>query len=193
MLAAGLLCGVAGLVVVSTLRRTLLTEEIGPRIFSDAPQVGGHLIALTLMDNLSDIASAFTTYSSQMFVVVPMFLLGVVAIALLLAYRWPDRLAGLAFVYVAMVAALFTFGKIYETRIYVELIPLLVAGAVTLASRNHFSESSPGSDSMASRQAPIEPSAPRRNTTAAKRQSVSARLACEWNRRRRFQTVGSSP
>jgi hypothetical protein len=135
---AGIGCAAAGFMIVAGLRRALLIEEMGPKIFADAPATSNGMFQFRLLENLHLIGGAFmtsdygVTFVTMAFIV--LFLLGTVIVAACLAYLYPARLLGLSLTYIAMVMALLAFGALFETRIYVELIPLLVAGATLMVS-----------------------------------------------------------
>ena len=134
MALAGAACLVAGVVGVEALRGALLVEEIGPKIFLDAPAGTGGAFHFTLGDNLRALGEIFTTWDYGMPIVIPALLVLVLVLAAALASRDPRRYAGLAVTHLALVGSLLAFGLLHETRIYVVLIPILVAGAAVLTA-----------------------------------------------------------
>jgi hypothetical protein len=129
----GIGCLAAGIATVEFVRLKLLIEETGPKIFLDAPAHASGSFHFTLGENVAQLASMFTTFNYALPILVPTFLVAVLALAVTLARRDPRRFMGLAVTNVAMIGALLTFGRILETRIYVVLIPLLVFGCTYLA------------------------------------------------------------
>jgi hypothetical protein len=134
MALAGAGCLVAGMTAVEGLRRALLVEEIGPKIFVDAPPDAGSAFHFRLGDNLRELGELFTRWDYGMPIVIPALLVLVVLVAVALAARDARRYAGLAVTHVALIGSLLAFGLLHETRIYVVLIPILVAGAVVLTA-----------------------------------------------------------
>ncbi len=121
---AGVVSLASGMVILESLRRLLLVQEMGPTIFLDAPSHAGGSFHFRLFDNLARLAMV----DNQM-LVVGVFLLGVLAIAGWLAWQDPTRFLGLALMQVALIGSLLTFGVVQETRLYVVLIPLYVLGS----------------------------------------------------------------
>ncbi len=120
----GLTSLVSGILILETLRRLLLVEEMGPTIFLDAPKHAGGSFHFRLFDNLARLA-----YGDSQMLVVGVFLLGVLAIAGWLAWQDPTRFLGLALMQLALIGSLLTFGVVQETRLYVVLIPIVVLGS----------------------------------------------------------------
>jgi len=132
----GLICLGASVLVVDWLRDALLIEEVGPKIFSDAPKDAGGSFHWRLLDNLSAIGRAFTVFDYWMPFVVVLFLLAVIAILIALVRRDPGRYLGLAITYFALGGSLLVFGLVLETRVYVVLIPVVVLGALVLPAQD---------------------------------------------------------
>jgi hypothetical protein len=132
LLVAGLACFVAGSALVDFLRNALLVEERGPIVYPAEAAYAGAQAHLRLADNLHSIARAMTSFEYYMGFVVVFFLLILVGLMVRLAWLHPERLTGLALTYFALLVSLIVFGVVFETRIYVEFIPLAVAGGVIL-------------------------------------------------------------
>jgi hypothetical protein len=129
----GALLVATSMLVVESLRTALLVEEIGAQLFGDLPNTIGGSFHVTLGDNVRTLNAIFTQSDYAMPTLVPIYLLGVVALIIAIARRDPDRFLGLAATYLVLIASLLTFGRLLETRIYVVLIPVAVLGAVLLA------------------------------------------------------------
>ena len=125
-IAAGLACLIVSFVVVDVVRSALLVEEVGPKLFADAPADMGSSFYFTLGHNLEWLGQIVTHFDYSFSVLVPVLVAAGVAIAVVLGLREPARLGGLAVMYLAMIASLLTFGVLLETRIYIVLIPLVV-------------------------------------------------------------------
>lgn len=140
MAIAGAVCFVAGLVVIETLRQKLLIEEVGPRLFADVKVTPGKSFALQWGENLKSLAAVFGQLGGT-FKIDFMPGLGAASAALfalgysaflggLLAWKDPYRFGGLAVFYAAVIASIMLFGVMLETRIYIELTPLLIVGSL---------------------------------------------------------------
>jgi hypothetical protein len=130
MVAGG--AGVAvGLAVIERLRSALLVEEMGPKIFADAPRDAGGSFHLRLGDNLELIAQLVGSGSLLQLLFVPALTV-VCVLGAQLAKKDSRTFAGLVVTYALLLAALLMFGVVVETRIYVVLLPLAVASVVRL-------------------------------------------------------------
>jgi hypothetical protein len=129
MALAGLACFAVGIGVVEALRRALLVEEVGPRLFPEAAAQRGPEVHYRLAENLAALRAAPNFEN----LVVVYFLALLVLLVVRLAFHDPPRLVGLALVHLGLLAALVLFGSIFETRIYLEFVPVAVAGVLLLA------------------------------------------------------------
>jgi hypothetical protein len=127
---AGVACVGASYLLVEALRSALLVEEVGPALFTTTTAAGA--VHVTLWENLEILRFMFTRWDYGMPIVIPILLAGVVAILVALARRDLHRFAGYAVTNLAIIASLLTFGVLTETRIYVVLIPVIVAGLLVL-------------------------------------------------------------
>jgi hypothetical protein len=132
LLVAGLACFAAGTALVEFLRNALLIEERGPIVYPAEAAYAGAQAHWRLADNLHSIARAMTSFEYYLGFVVVFFLLILIGLMVRLAWLDPERWSGLALTYLALLASLIVFGVVFETRIYVEFIPLAVAGGVIL-------------------------------------------------------------
>jgi len=131
---AGALAFVASLGIAELIRGALLVEQIGPKIFHDAPTDIGSSFYFTLGHNVDALVVAFTRFDYRLPQLVPIFLVAIIAYALVLARRDVARFGALAATYLAIIAALLTFGVLLETRIYVVLIPLVALAAARISA-----------------------------------------------------------
>ena len=122
---AGLLCGVAGIAIIRTLRTTLLVHEENA-----APGVV-HNLLVTWPHNLSATIDAFTS-NFGMRLVCPGFLVITAVVAIALARRNPPRFLALSLTHLALVVSIFLFGVITETRVMLELVPFVIFGLLWL-------------------------------------------------------------
>ncbi len=129
--AAGIACIAGGVVIVETLRTTLLVQEMTPRLWF---QTGyAHFLAI---ENVKEIVRVFTDPTPTMPATIPLFLLAFVAFAVALAIQRPTPFLGYSLVHLAMVAALLLFGALPESRVYLSLVPFTVLAAVVLCSES---------------------------------------------------------
>jgi hypothetical protein len=125
----------ASFVVVESLRSALLIEQIGPKLFTEAPPDIGSSFYLALGRNLGLVGKAFTEFGYSLPMLVPLLVIASLAVSAWLALREPVRFGGLALTYVGITASLVVFGAMFETRIYVVLLPLVILAA-TYAGRD---------------------------------------------------------
>jgi hypothetical protein len=124
--AAGAACLALSFVVVDVVRSALLVEEVGPKLFADAPADMGSSFYFTLGHNLAWLGQIVTHFDYSLSILVPVVVVACVVMLVVLGRREPARLGGLAVMYLAMIASLMTFGVLLETRIYIVLIPVVV-------------------------------------------------------------------
>ena len=131
-IATSVACIIGGLVLIELLRRGLLVEEVGPKMFADAPKGVGSSFYFTLWHNVRDTWSMLTVWDYRLMVLVVPFVAGIPVVA-----WWVDRREpawrSLAIVFVLLLGALVTFGLLVEARIYIPVIPLLALGAALTA------------------------------------------------------------
>lgn len=123
----GAACLGAGLVVIGMLRRLLLVREIGPELY-DAPELAGKTVHIKWEQNLAYLQTVLTTASFTFEFVIVVFLLAVVALAVVLAVRDPRRYLALSVVHLALIASILVAGLVQETRVMLELVPLVCLG-----------------------------------------------------------------
>jgi hypothetical protein len=157
----GAACATTSLAIVEALRSTLLIEEVGPKLFADAPKDAGRALHFTLWDNLGEVGRILShpEYLSSLIVLPCLIVVGALGVAL--ARAEPDKFTGLVVTYGMMLGSLLMFGVLLETRIYVVLIPLVVLAAVRLTSDRpgaRAPRSGRAQRGARTRQADIEPS-----------------------------------
>jgi hypothetical protein len=133
MLIAGILCLIAGYALVEYLRRTLLIEEVGPKLFPDANQQPGQIQMLQLFTNLELASGMLTQFRYDMGFLILVFLAVSTALTIAITRVEGGRYLALGLTFLVMEGASFTFGYLTETRIFVEMIPLLVLAALLLS------------------------------------------------------------
>lgn len=122
MLGAGL--AVVSMITVEALRATLLVREIGPEIFGDVKSTGP-LFEVQLMGNLSNYVEAFSHLTSMM--VIYNILIAAIAVLCIVGMRSADReVSRLSLLFLILWCFTFTFGLIYETRVWLAFVPYLV-------------------------------------------------------------------
>jgi hypothetical protein len=133
MLIAGIVCLILSAVAVEAVTRALFIEEIGPRIFGDAPRgEGGQIQAMHLVINFKIAANALNLLRPDVNVVIPVYLCFGLAMAIGIM-RTDRRYFALGLTYIAHQMATVTFGYLTETRIFVEDIPLLILATLILS------------------------------------------------------------
>jgi len=126
---SGVACVVAGLVMIELLRRSLLVEELGPKLFIDAPKDVGKSFYFALGHNLYDAYLIFMHWDYRLLFLIVMFVIAIPFVAWWVFKRYPEW-RSLVIVQVLMLGSLVTFGLLIETRVYIVLVPFL-ALAVT--------------------------------------------------------------
>lgn len=144
LIITGSVCLVGGAILVELLTRNLLVREIGPLIFHDTPDKGGVFQAMALERNLRIAFDAFTHVEAFPSLPIVAFLGLSLTMAIMIARKAPQQYLALGLVYGLHWIATLTFGLLTETRIYVEMIPLLVLATLMLVS----DYAAPGSESV---------------------------------------------
>jgi hypothetical protein len=124
MLGAGTVLLAAGVVLVEVLRDALLVREIGPTLVEQAG-VAGPSFHWMLRDNLDKIVVSLTSFHYALSFLVPAFLVGFLAFCLVVARRDPRGRLALALVHIAMLGSMLAFGIVFETRLYLVLVPFV--------------------------------------------------------------------
>jgi hypothetical protein len=132
LLIAGILCLIASYALIEYLRRTLLIEEVGPKLFPDANLQPGQIQIMQFMTNLTLAKGILTQFRYDMGVVILIFLMISAALAIGIMRVDGGRYLALGLTFLVMEAAGVTFGYLAETRIFVEMIPLLVLATLVL-------------------------------------------------------------
>lgn len=127
MTVAGLTCLIGSLVLVKLLRETLLVQEMGPIWFPNSG-IGPHQpFHFRLLQNIDVISAHFYQLSPLL-----LFVIIIAGLCLYLAYKDPYRWAALSLIYLLIITSQFLFGFVPESRIFIDLIPMLILGSLTL-------------------------------------------------------------
>ena len=129
----GLTCIGIGVILPELLKRTLLIEELGPRLYPNSPFAttsGSYNTALFI--NLQLLKRSLTVFDYQFWFLLPAFWVLIVTLGLRLALRDTQRYLALYLVQLAMLATLLIFSLFNETRVYFILIPFVVIYVVLL-------------------------------------------------------------
>lgn len=124
---AGALCIAAGLIIAAVLKHTLLIEETAAVIPTDTPLKAGATYNFVLPVNIEILRHEFFTIR-VLFAIA--FIAAAVSLGLKFARLDPYRYLGLYLTELALVAAALVFGIINELRIFLVLLPFVVATAV---------------------------------------------------------------
>jgi hypothetical protein len=131
---AGVICIVLGLLSLELLKRNLFIEETGPQLDPDvAFRFSGNSYNIVLRLNLFLLKGSLTDNFGGWFTV-PVFLAIVATLGACLVRLDPQRYLALYLVELSFILALFVFGVFFEWRIYLPLIPFVVAAAILLSN-----------------------------------------------------------
>ena len=111
--------------MVETLRSTLLVREIGPSIVGEVAGAGPRFHFM-LSDNLDKLWTSLTSFNYVMSFLVPFGMAAFLVFAYRVARRDPGRNLANALVHALMLISMIVFGIIFETRIYLALVPFVV-------------------------------------------------------------------
>jgi hypothetical protein len=137
MALAGLATMVIGAGVVHLLRQTLLVAEAGPRLFRDAHLHQAELARplRNLEPNLQAAWASMAHPNYDMGFVVPLFVLLAVACSIALAWRYPLQLLAFGLVSLGMATGAVAIAVLFETRILLNLVPVVLTAALVLQRR----------------------------------------------------------
>jgi hypothetical protein len=138
---AGFACFIAGFGIVEGLRRALLIEEVGPKLFPNSAAANGPDFHFKLFDNLRDIGAASGNLQN---LAVIYFLILLAGLIFRLAWRDPARWLGLALVHFALLVSILVFGAMFETRLYLEFIPIVIAACLVFTANPARRKNGPG-------------------------------------------------
>jgi hypothetical protein len=132
----GTICIAVGFLSLELLRRNLLVEEVGPKLYPNFPinRWGGYHI--TLGPNVAFLKESLTHFTRPFWFAVPVFLAIVAVLGACVVRLDPQRYLALYLVELSFMASLFVFGLFFETRIYLPLIPFVVVPAILLLRPN---------------------------------------------------------
>jgi hypothetical protein len=132
---------VAGVTIVETLRAILLVREVGPEIVG-AVAGAGPRAHFMLPDNLRALGAALGSFRFTMSFLVPAAIVAYFVLCVRVAWRDPLGAATVAAIHALILVSLLAFGIVFETRIYLVLIPF-VAFWLWPAERNAGRERAP--------------------------------------------------
>jgi len=129
---AGAACIVVGFLILESLKRNLIVEDVGPKLYPNvATYFGTYNIAI--VPNVTRLKDSLTHFTSPFRFVIPIFLAIVIVLGAGVVRLDPPRYLALYLVELSFMASLFVFGYFYETRIYLPLIAFVVMSAVLLS------------------------------------------------------------
>jgi len=128
----GLTCIGIGVILPELLKRTLLIEELGPRLYPNWSFFAMTSYNTVFFMNLKLLKRSLTVFDYQFRFLLPAFWVLIVTLGLRLALRDTQRYLALYLVQLAMLAALLIFSWFNETRVYFILIPFVVIYVVLL-------------------------------------------------------------
>lgn len=138
---AGALCMGLGILLVEGLRTALMVDELG--IKQGVPSIHGEHFFLPYRQNLEDTIQALSFADHQLQIVVPCFVIVILALILWIALARPTVYLGAAFMSLVQLVAVAVFGVMYETRIFLEFIPFVVVATVMVMRTNSDAVASP--------------------------------------------------
>ena len=131
----GFSCVSLSTLIVEFLRNTFLKEAIAPRLFG--LDIDPNIMPFQLFKNfkvLKSTAFSIDYYSTQTLPII-FFLLTIVLVSILIFLKNPILYGGFSLNYLLFIVSLLMFGVFYETRIYINLIPLCILGAIVLTDK----------------------------------------------------------
>lgn len=128
MLLAGICCLFGGVLVVEMLRARLMIAETGPTLFPDAAGHSARQVFLQMHTNLAAIRASLS--SGRHGFEAPMLFIpaAVICVGIKLARSNPRRWLALSIVSLLNLIAIFLVGVVFETRVYLELLPFILLG-----------------------------------------------------------------
>ena len=136
---AGVFCIGAGLIIVELLKRNLLIEEMGPKLYPSSPITGGNRYNLVLQVNIDFLKKTFNYKAwiyTKIWIVAP-FLATVIVLGANLVRIDPQRYLSIYLIELGMLATLLLFGLLYETRVLLILIPFVVISGVLVSGSRY--------------------------------------------------------
>jgi hypothetical protein len=132
---AGTICIVLGLVSLELLKRNLLVEEVGRQLSPEmAVHMAGRSYIISLGVNLELLKWMLTRLTRDFYFTIPLFLVMVATLGAFLARLDPRRYLALYLVELSLILTIFVVGIVIEPRVYLALIPFVVAAAILLSN-----------------------------------------------------------
>jgi hypothetical protein len=137
---AGAICIGAGLIIVELLKSNLMIEEMGPTLFpGNLVPTAGKRYNFALLFNVELLKDVLFNYKTwiiapyyRIWIVVP-FLAVVIALGTKVVRLDPQRYLSFYLIELSILAGLCSFGFIFETRVFVILIPFVVISGVLVS------------------------------------------------------------
>jgi hypothetical protein len=141
MVTAGVLCIAMGTWIIEYLRTSMLVEEIGFKIVG-TPSGYGPNYFWNLPGNLTFVQHLWHAESLVDFIytIFPLVLfIGAIVFVALVVYR-EKRYLALAMTFAVLLVSISLFGFIPETRVFIEIIPLVILGSCLLVHPRNFAQ-----------------------------------------------------
>jgi hypothetical protein len=136
---AGAICIGVGLIIAEFLKQNLLVEEMGPKLIPNSPTAPGSRYNVGLFRNIDFLRHVLFNYQIQLFqfwLVAP-FIAAVITLGAKLVRLDPQRYLSIYLIELSILAVLFSFAAINETRVFFILIPFVVLwGILVFSSKN---------------------------------------------------------
>jgi hypothetical protein len=141
MAMSGILCVIAGIIIINFLRTSLLVEEVGFNLIGRTPPSYGPNFFWNLPDNLYLLQhlEKFSLKSILSASLAITIFLAVITFSIVLIRKDLSRYLALSIIFIISAVSIPLFGYIVETRVFIELIPLLILGSCLLFGRGEFS------------------------------------------------------
>ncbi len=114
-----------GIALVEFLRSALLVREVGPSLVGPVRGAGPSFHTM-LPENIDQLVVALTSFRYSLSFLIPLLLAAYAAFAVRVAWRDPPERTAVAAVHLLMLASLAVFGILFETRVYLILLPFVV-------------------------------------------------------------------
>jgi hypothetical protein len=129
---AGLVCIATGIILAESLKRNLMIEQIGPKIFPNEPISADNRYNIVFGFNMQLLKQSLTEFDHHFWFIVPALYVLVATLGLRFTLRDPQRYVSLYVVLLALLMSLVTFALFFEMRVYLILIPFIVIFSVIL-------------------------------------------------------------
>jgi hypothetical protein len=137
---AGVICIGVGLIIVELLKQNLLIEEMGPKLLPNSGTASGSRYNVGLFRNIEFLRHVLFNYKIQFFqfwIVAP-FIATAIVLGTKLVRLDPQRYLSIYLIELCILATLFSFALINETRVFVILIPFVVLSGILVFRSKSF-------------------------------------------------------